>query len=86
MTENWKNVSLLAGGVLIGTAGIKALCSRDAKKLYTHVTAVTLRTKKSIMHTYDLFKESCGDILSDAKDINENLEKEAEAAVIGEEK
>ena len=29
---NWKNPGLFAAGVLFGTAGIKALSSKDAKK------------------------------------------------------
>ena len=36
---NMKKLGLFAGGVLFGTAGIKLLSSKDAKKLYTHVTA-----------------------------------------------
>ena len=31
---NWGKVGLFAGGVLFGTAGIKILTSRDAKKVY----------------------------------------------------
>ena len=30
---NWKKSGLFAAGVLFGTAGIKALSSKDAKKL-----------------------------------------------------
>ena len=30
---NWGKVGLFAGGVLFGTAGIKILTSRDAKKV-----------------------------------------------------
>lgn len=32
-------LGLFAGGVLFGTAGIRILSSRDAKKVYTHATA-----------------------------------------------
>ena len=38
-----KNVILFAGGVLFGTAGIKVLSGRDAKKVYTNCTAAVLR-------------------------------------------
>jgi len=31
-------VGLFAGGVLFGTAGIKVLASKDAKKIYTKCT------------------------------------------------
>ena len=34
-----EKLGLFAGGVLFGTAGIKILTSRDAKKVYTHATA-----------------------------------------------
>ena len=34
-----KKIGLFAGGVLFGTAGIKALSSKDAKKAYTQTTA-----------------------------------------------
>ena len=31
----WAKLGLFAGGVLFGTAGIKILSSKDAKKCYT---------------------------------------------------
>ena len=36
---------IFAAGVLFGTAGIKVLSSKDAKKLYTNCTAAVLRAK-----------------------------------------
>ena len=36
---NWKKVGIFASGVLFGTAGIKALSSKDAKNVYTNCTA-----------------------------------------------
>lgn len=39
---NWGKVGLFAGGVLFGTAGIKILTSRDAKKVYVFTTAAAL--------------------------------------------
>ncbi|WP_455529704.1 DUF6110 family protein, partial [Ruminococcus sp.] len=35
----WKKLGLFAGGVLFGTAGIRVLSSKDAKKCYTQATA-----------------------------------------------
>ena len=32
MNIDWKKVGLFAGGVLFGTAGVKVLASKDAKK------------------------------------------------------
>ena len=37
---------IFAAGVLFGTAGIKVLSSKDAKKLYTQCTAAVLRTQR----------------------------------------
>ena len=60
-------LGLFAGGVLFGTAGIR----RDAKKVYTHATAAVLRAKEDVMTTVTTLREICGDILADAKAINE---------------
>ena len=60
-------LGLFAAGVLFGTAGIKLLSSKDAKKAYTHATAATLRAKDSVMTTVTTIRENCGDILADAK-------------------
>ena len=40
---NWGKWGMFAAGVLFGTAGIKLLSSKDAKKAYTHATAAALR-------------------------------------------
>ena len=32
----WKRVAVFAGGALFGSAGIRLLTSRDAKKAYSH--------------------------------------------------
>ena len=81
----WTRLALFAGGVLFGTAGIKLLSSKDAKKAYTHTTAAVLRAKDSIMAGATTLKENCDDILADAKAINEKRAKEAEAEFIADE-
>ena len=43
-----KKLGLFAAGVLFGTAGIKLLGSRDAKKVYAHTTAAVLRAKDCV--------------------------------------
>ena len=40
-----KKIGIFAGGVLFGTAGVKILSGRDAKKVYTECTAAALRAK-----------------------------------------
>lgn len=77
-----KQIALFVGGVLFGSAGFKLLSSKDAKKVYTHTTAAVLRMKDSTMETVNKVQEQCGDILADAKAINEARAAEAEAAVI----
>ena len=37
-----KHLGLFAAGVLFGTAGLKILSSKDAKKVYSHTTAAVL--------------------------------------------
>ncbi|MBQ5331007.1 MAG: hypothetical protein J6F31_07135 [Oscillospiraceae bacterium] len=78
----WAKLGLFAGGVLFGTAGIKILSSKDAKKCYTNVTAAILRAKDCVMETVTNVRENCDDILSDAKDINaERAAADAEAVI-----
>lgn len=67
----WEKLSLFAGGVLFGTAGVKLLSSRDAKKVYTQTTAAALRAKECVMTTVAHVKENVDDILTDSKEINE---------------
>lgn len=70
--KDWKHPGLFAAGVLFGTAGIKALSSKDAKKLYTNCTAAVLRAKKVVMDTVTTIQENAEDIYADAKQINED--------------
>lgn len=44
-----KKIGLFVAGVLFGTAGIKLLSSRDARKAYAHTTAAALRAKEDVM-------------------------------------
>lgn len=77
-----KHLGLFAAGVLFGTAGIKMLSSKDAKKVYTHTTAAVLRAKDSVMETVTTVRENAEDIYADAKAINEQRAEEAAAAVV----
>ena len=68
----WDKTGLFASGTLFGTAGIKALASDDAKKLYTNCTAAVLRAKDCVMKTVTTVQENAGDIYADAQQINED--------------
>ena len=76
-----KKLGLFAAGVLFGTAGIKLLGSKDAKKVYAHTTAAALRAKDSVMTTVTALREGAEDVYADAKAINERR-AEAEAAAV----
>ena len=76
-----KHIGLFAAGVLFGTAGLKILCSKDAKKVYAHTTAAVLRAKDCVMKAVTNVREGAEDIYADAKDINESR-AEAEAAAV----
>lgn len=75
-----KKLAAFVGGVLFGSAGFKLLASKDAKKAYTHTTAAVLRMKDSVMETVTRVQEEAGDILADARDINEARAAAAEQA------
>ena len=70
--NNLKKPGLFAAGVLFGTAGIKLLSSKDAKKVYTECTAAVLRAKDCVMKTVTTVQENAGDIYADAQQINED--------------
>jgi len=74
-----KTVLSFLGGVLLGTAGVKLLSSKDAKKVYTHCTAATLRAKDSIVKTATTIQENAEDILAEAKQINAGRETKEES-------
>ena len=77
-----KHLGLFAAGVLFGTAGLKILGSKDARKVYAHTTAAALRAKDSVMKTVTTVRESAEDVYADAKDINEQRAAKEAAAVI----
>ena len=79
---NLGKVGLFAGGVLFGTAGIKILTSRDAKKVYAFTTAAALRAKEAVMTTATNIREGADDIYADAKSINDRRAAGAEPETI----
>ena len=79
--ENLKKGGLFAAGVAFGSAGIKVLSSKDAKKVYTGCTAAALRAKDCVMKTATTVQENAEDILAEAKQVNEKRDAEKAAAV-----
>ena len=70
-----KHLGLFAAGVLFGTAGLKILSSKDAKKVYSHTTAAVLRAKDCVMQAVTNVRE-------DAEDVYERRAAEEDAEVI----
>ena len=64
---NGKHTGLFAAGLLLGTAGVKVLSSKDAKNVYTKCTAAVLRAKESVMKTVTTVQENAGDIYAEAQ-------------------
>ena len=69
--SKYTKLACFVGGTLFGSAGIQLLTSKDAKKVYTHITAAGLRVKDSVMETVNTVQENVEDILASAKDLNE---------------
>lgn len=70
----YKKLAWFAGGALFGSAGLKLLSSRDARKVYTRTAAAALRCKDSVMETVTCVQENAADILADAKELNARRE------------
>lgn len=80
-----KHMGIFAAGVLFGTAGIKILSSKDAKKVYTNGTAAVLRAKDYCMKTAATVQENAEDIYAEAVQINEERARQEAEQVISDE-
>ena len=67
-----KKIGCFVGGVVFGTAGVKLLSSKDAKKVYTNCTAAVLRAKDCVMKTATTVQENAEDILAEAMQVQED--------------
>lgn len=85
MNNLTKTLIAFAGGALFGSAGLKILSSKDAKKVYIHTTAAGLRVKDYVMETVTSVQENAADILAAAEEINAKRAAEEDAAEIKEE-
>ena len=73
-----KKIGLFLGGVFFGTAGVKILSSRDAKKIYTKSAAVVLRVSECILIKKTKIIENADDIVSEAMEMNRQRAGEEE--------
>ena len=79
---DFRRAGFVVSGFLLGTAGVKISGSKDAKKVYTHLTAAVMRGADEVMTTATIIKENCQDIVSDAREINEKKYMEEEEEMI----
>ena len=80
---SWKHLRMAAYGFAAGSVGLKLLASKDAKKVYTHVTAAVLRCADEAIKTATCIRENCEDIHADAVEINEErYRKEREQEIL----
>ena len=82
---DFKKTGIFAAGVLFGTAGVKVLGSKDAKKVYTGCTAAVLRAKECVMKAATTIQENAEDIYAEAQQINEERAAAEEAENIEDE-
>ena len=52
---DYKKIALFLAGTLFGSAGLKILGSRDAKKAYANVTRAAIRAKDATLKAADEF-------------------------------
>ena len=65
-----KKIGLFAAGVLFGTAGMKLLGSKDAKRAYAQTTAAALRAKDIVMTAVTAVREGADDVYAEAETAN----------------
>ncbi len=79
---SWTKTRFLAYGFLLGSAGLKILASKDAKKVYTQITAAGMRCADEALRIADELRENAEDIVADARQINEERKREESEQVI----
>ena len=74
-----KHAAVFVGGVVFGSLGFKLLGSKEARKVYVHTAAAAIRAKDSVMSDETKVREGCGDIVAEAKQLNEKKRVSQEA-------
>ncbi|MCI9262359.1 DUF6110 family protein [uncultured Adlercreutzia sp.] len=76
---------LVLGGFLLGTAGVKAACSRPAHRAYVRTTVWGLQAKDYVERVVDEAKAQCDDIMAEAQYVKtvEDAERDADEVIIG---
>ena len=71
---NKKDTGVFAAGLLFGTAGVKLLSSKDAKKLYTNCTAAVLRAKECVLKTATTIQKHSRSMKTELQRMQKNIQ------------
>lgn len=71
LLKNEKSL-LIAGGVLLGTLGVKLIKSNCARKLYVSTLANGMKLQQDAQHMFEQMKEEAEDLCSEARDAANN--------------
>jgi|GEM_PF-5587528 len=77
-----KTWTAIMTGFLCGTVGVHMLSSREAKTVYSHVTAAVLHGRDDIVKQAEIVGENCADIYARAVEINERAQAYEENCMI----
>ena len=83
MKECTKNTLLVAGGFLLGTAGVAAATSEFAKKGYVQAVAAGMRAKNSYDAIVEQAKAQVDDIVAEASYLNKQDDERAKEQTAG---
>ena len=78
MKECTKNTLLVAGGFLLGTAGVAAVTSGVAKRGYVQAVAAGMRAKNSYDAIVEQAKAQVDDIVAEASYLNKAADERSE--------
>ncbi|MDR2672755.1 MAG: DUF6110 family protein [Coriobacteriales bacterium] len=73
-----KGIGLVAAGFALGTLGIKALTSNQAKKIYVQAVSKGLQAKAAGQDIIEQAKSNVDDIIAEANYLNEQEEQHTE--------
>lgn len=75
---------LVLGGFLLGTAGVKAVRSNPARRVYVRTTVCALQAKDYVARVVDEAKAECDDIMAEAQYVKatEEAARDAKEVVI----
>ena len=73
-SDNLEKFCIFATGVVFGTAGIKLLSTKEAKKVYTHLTAAGIRAGKYLDGQAKAIEKTDKEIYADAQALNAERE------------